>query len=380
MNLGQPRKVGLLVETSHGSGREILRGIGEYAHRLGNFQLFHYPRGLEEGVPGWLADWDGDGIIARIQTPEVAEALANLSVPVVDVLGVVENAGFPLVHVDDIEVARIAARYFRDLGYREFGFFGLKGENWSERRKQGFVKALRKVSVLEEKRNTGEPSDKITEWIRNLEKPCGVMVASDQLALSLVEVCRSLQLAIPEQVSVLSVDNDVPLCEISSPPLSSIRAGHFQVGVEAGRLLDRLMQSTGKDNATAETILVPPGGIVTRSSTDSLALHDSAVAIGVNFLRRHLSEPITNETVARASGISRTLFQKRFREATGKTIRQFLIELRLERARALITTTDLPFCEIAERCGFRHQEYMGDVLKKYAQTTPGQLRKESRNS
>lgn len=374
MKLSSPKKVALLVETSLGSGREILRGIGEYAHHMGNFQLIHYPRGLEEGVPAWMEQWGGDGIIARVQTEDMATKLGELSLPVVDVLGVIEDCGFPLVHVDDDHIGRVAANYFTELGFLNFGFVGIKEENWSEKRRDSYIKALGKVAVFEVQRNAWETVERIAEWVQTLEKPTGVLVASDQVALALVEACRVLKIAVPEQVSVLGVDNDAPLCEISSPQLSSIRAGHFRVGVEAGRLLDQMMRVDG-DVPTEKRILVPPGEIVIRSSTDSLAIHDPVVALGINFVRRHFKEPLTNEVIAKAVGVSRTLFQKRFLKETGKTIRQFLIELRLKRAKQLVMETNLPLVEIADLCGFRHQEYMGDVFKRNCGMSPGQFRK-----
>ena len=102
------------------------------------------------------------------------------------------------------------------------------------------------------------------------------------------------------------------------------------------------------------------------------------VAKGIRFIREHLAEPITNESISRASGLSRTLFQKRFREVSGQSIREFILARRLERALMLITTTDIPLGEVAAFCGFRHQEYLGQVVKRSTGTTPGALRREGR--
>ena len=110
MNAEPGKRIALLVETSLGSGREILRGIARYARQKGTWQLFHAAGGLADEVPEWIQQWDGDAVIARIQNPEILEALESLTVPVVDVLGVCENR-FPLVHVDDVAIsARIAPR------------------------------------------------------------------------------------------------------------------------------------------------------------------------------------------------------------------------------------------------------------------------------
>ncbi|MCB1063188.1 MAG: DNA-binding transcriptional regulator [Verrucomicrobiae bacterium] len=374
-------RVALIVETSLASGREILRGIARYAREVDRWQLFHAARGLQEAAPDWMQDWEGDGVIARVQSQEMANALRAVRAPVVDVLGLVPDCGFPLVHVDDSLIAAEAARHFRERDFRHFAFFGIAGENWSERRRRGFEKACDgKVAILESKRGAAEASkaslNTLRTWLRELPKPVGILVASDQRGLLLLEACRAEEIAVPEEVAVVGVDNDVPLCEISSPPLTSIRAGHFRVGYESARLLDGMMQ--GEMNPPPGSVLVPPTGVVVRGSSDTLAIDDPAIAAGVRYLREHLAESTTNDAVARAVGISRTLFQQRFRVAMGQTVRDYLIGLRLQRARLLIETSDLTLADIAQRCGFKHQEYLGDVFRRHFGITPGKLRQSTK--
>lgn len=372
------KKIALLVETSLGSGREILRGIAQYARQSGDWQLFHAAGGLHEPPPDWINRWEGDGIIARIQNREMLEELGTLNVPVVDVLGVCENR-FPLVHVNDMAIAEIAASHFKERDFRHFAFYGIEGENWSERRAAGFQEACRgcgSFQLLQTPRSSssrgGKAFSKVQEWVASLPKPVGIMVCSDQRGLELLEACLSEGIPVPEQVAVVGVDNDTALCEISDPPLSSVRGGHFNVGFEAAALLDRLIAG---ETLPTNALFVPPNGIVIRESSDIQAISDPVVARGIHFIRERLSEPITNDTIARAAGVSRTLFQKRFREATGQSIRAYILDRRIERALSLIECTDIPLIEIADRTGFRHQEYLGQVIKKATGMTPGALRK-----
>ena len=126
---------------------------------------------------------------------------------------------------------------------------------------------------------------------------------------------------------------------------------------------------------TTNPILIPPNSLVVRGSSDSQAIEDPIVAAGVHYIHQRLSEPITNEDIARAAGVSRTLFQQRFKHEMGVPIRAFLVNSRLDRARMLIASSDLTLADIAQRCGFKHQEYLGDVFKKKYGQTPGQYRK-----
>src|SRR5262249_27360431 len=124
--------VALLVETSLASGRDILKGIARYLHEHSGWALYHEAHALTGTVPTWLAQWRGDGIIARIQTPEMAEVIRALGVPVVDVLGAVPEARFPVVHVNNGAIARMAAEHLLERGLRQFAYFGVQGENWSQ--------------------------------------------------------------------------------------------------------------------------------------------------------------------------------------------------------------------------------------------------------
>src|SRR5438270_9227030 len=92
------KRVALIIETSLAPGREILRGIASYLREEGPWSIAHEPRSLEQSVPLWLRSWRGDGIIARVQSPRVARAIANVGVPTIDVLGVVDGLPFPIVH------------------------------------------------------------------------------------------------------------------------------------------------------------------------------------------------------------------------------------------------------------------------------------------
>lgn len=378
------KRVALIVETSLASGRGILRGIGRYAHESDRWSLFHVARGLREATPDWLSSWSGDGVIARVHSPELTSLLASLELPVVDVLGVVPDAPFPRVHVDEGAIASEAFSHFRERGFNHFAFYGISDENWSPRRRDSFLAASGgQASVFEapheEDQASIESMSRLRVWLRNLPKPCSILVASDNRGLILLETCRSEGILVPEELAVLGVDNDQTLCEISSPPLSSIRAGHDRVGYEAARLLDQMMNGASREKI-ADPILVPPTGTVIRGSSDTLAIGDPVVARGISYMREHLGESLTNERIAKACGVSRTLFQQRFRAAMNQSVREHLIGMRLRRAKLLVESSQLTLADIAERCGFRHQEYLGEVFRRHFGVSPGRLRRSRQGS
>ena len=369
-------RVALIVETSLGSGRDILRGIARYAREHGPWSIYHEPRSLEEAVPQWLGNWQGDGIIARVQNRPIAEAVVATGLPVVDVLGLVPDAGLPLVHVDDASIARLAAEHLLERGFRHFGFCAITGAPWSEKRQSVFTKIVAELgcecSICELPPDTRQKSSwetqqsKLTKWVRSLPRPVGVMVCNDPRGQLVLEACRRAGVAVPEEVAVVGVDNDEPLCEICNPPLSSVVPDHRRVGYEGAALLDRLMQG---EPVPETSVYVPPTGLATRMSTDVLAIDDAHVAAAVRFIREYACDGIDIDDVVQHVPLSRSTLQRRFRKVLGRTLHDEILRVRLRRAQQLLEETDLPIEQVADKSGFAHRQYLGEVFKaKFGET------------
>ena len=377
-------RVALLVETSLASGRDILRGIARYVREHEPWALYHEPRSLSEGLPQWLRRWQGHGIIARVQNHEIARAVKATGLPVVDVLGVVPQAKLPLVHVDDMLIARMAAEHLLERGFHYFGFFGLEGENWSERRRDCFRHSLRlpseHVFVFETSRRMmaqtpwDRRQDQIARWLAGLPKPVGVMVATDQHGPHVLEACRRAGIQVPDEVAVVGVDNDETLCEVCNPPLSSVQPGHQVVGYKAAALLDSLLRG---GEVPPQPAFVHPLGVMTRRSTDVLATADRQVAAALRIIRESPGTGLNAAKVIAQLPVSRSVLQRRFRKEIGRSIQAEIINARLNRARQLLAETDLPLAEVAARSGFKHQEYLGAVFKSHFGKTPAEYRREA---
>src|SRR5690606_26395850 len=131
-----------------------------------------------------------------------------------------------------------------------------------------------------------------------------------------LDACRRIGVAVPDEAAALGVDNDQLLCELSEPPLTSIIPNTHRTGYEAARLLDEMMAGR---SATGETHLIPPIGIATRQSTDVLAIDDPNVARAIHFIRQHACTGIKVKDVLRAVPHSRTLLEARFKRLLGRT-------------------------------------------------------------
>jgi LacI family transcriptional regulator len=203
----------------------------------------------------------------------------------------------------------------------------------------------------------------------------GILAAYDIRGQRVLDACRGAGLAIPDEVAVLGVDNDELLCELASPPLSSVMPNTLRTGYEAAALLDRMMRG---EAVRPVAHLIPPVGVVARQSTDVLALEDRAVAQAVRFIREHACEGINVGDVLQGVTLSRRVLEQRFRRLLGRTPREEILQVRLARVKQLLTETDLTLYQVAERTGFEHVEYLSVVFKRETGRTPRQFRTAAR--
>ncbi len=376
------RQVALLIETSNAYARGLLQGVVHYIreHRPWSFHLIEQGRG--DDPPPWLAGWKGDGIIARIETPRIARAVVKTGLPAVDLSAARLVPTLPWVETNDEAIARLAAEHLMERGFKRFAFCGDARFNWSQWREAHFVARLKAAGLAcEVFRPAGATGDvamqerELARWLRELPKPVGVMACYDIRGQQTLAACRGAGLAVPDEVAVIGVDNDTLLCELASPPLSSVIPNAHRAGYEAAALLDR--QMAGK-RVPAVAHLIAPLGIAERQSTDVLAVDDRDVAKAVQFIREHACEGINVDDVLRAVPLSRRVLEQRFQKLLGRTPREEVLHVRLSRVKQLLGETDLPLYLVAERTGFEHVEYLSVVFKRETGRTPSRWRAEAR--
>jgi LacI family transcriptional regulator len=371
------RSVALLIETSNAYARGLLSGIMAYVRQHKPWSI-HLPElGRGDTPPEWLGRWRGDGIIARIETRPIARAVAGTRRPVVDVSAARHMPTVPWVETDDAAIARLAAQHLLERGFRTLGFCGEPRFNWSRGRQEHFARAAREAGAelhVYEAQSATDRRD-LLEWTRKLPRPIGVFACYDIKAQQLLEVCRELDLAVPEGLAVLGVDNDPLLCSLTTPPLSSVIPNTHRTGYEAAALLDRMMNG---ERVKPVGRLIEPIGIETRQSTDVLAIADREIAAAVRFIREHACDGATIADLLRAVPLSRRVLESRYRKSTGSTPHEDLLRFRIDRVKQLLAETEHSLERIAALAGFDHPEYLSVAFKRETGTTPGRFRLEAR--
>ncbi|MEM6561332.1 MAG: helix-turn-helix domain-containing protein, partial [Planctomycetota bacterium] len=148
-----------------------------------------------------------------------------------------------------------------------------------------------------------------------------------------------------------------------------------KLGFQAATLLDRLITGEPVD---PEPILVAPTGIVTRQTTDGLAIDDEEVTAAIWYIRNNLANTFTIEDVLTAVPLSRRMLELRFKRCVGQTLQHYITALRLERSKQLLSETDYSMPEIAARCGFPDASYFATVFRRHVHKSPTAFRADCR--
>ena len=376
----RPRKrVALLIETSNAYGRGLLRGIRSFVRENSQWSTFLIESGRGQASPEWVTRFKGDGIIARIETPDIAAAVTATGLPVVDVSAARLIESLPWVETDDRAIAELAMNHLTERGFKRLAYCGDDRFNWSRWRGDHFTKltqqAGHKCAVLNTPAEALDPDRELavlTEWLQSLEKPVGIMACYDIRGRQILDACRAADIAVPDDVAVLGVDNDQLLCDLTDPTLSSIVPDTHKAGYLAASTLAKLMAR--RRVAPGSGQLVEPRGVVTRRSTDGLAIEDAEVSAAMRFIREHACEGINVEDVLAQVPLSRRVLEARFKRAINRSPHQQIVRLQLQRAKQLLAETRLPLSQIAAACGFRHAEYLSVVFKKYEGVPPSHYR------
>ena len=383
MNLRE-RKIALLFNMRTAVQRQMLRGISRFAVGVPHWQW----RGAlpVAGVHRELLAWKPDGIIGSIENAVLVKVVQQLGVPAVDISNCLQNPHCLRVGMDDEKIGRLAATYFIERGFDTFAYVGDRALWFSGMRRRAYVAALAAEGytceeiLIVDKEKSRHPSpfwvtdnDGLKESLLHLRKPVAVFAACDLFALVVLSCCQQAGLTVPDSIAVLGVDDDVTLCSLARPPLSSISQPAEGIGFAAATLLDMAIT---KQVPVPACRLFNPGSVVTRASTDALNIHDPDIRDAVLFIRHNAGRPISITHVVDAVAISRRHLEQKFQKLLGHTPQDEIRRARVDLAKRLLAQTDMPMPAIAARAGFANATRMGILFRRYVGTTPRKFRRD----
>jgi LacI family transcriptional regulator len=361
----------------------MLKGVAHYIRAHGPWSAFLDDEARAEHDPRWLRSKTWHGVISRHTTPGMVQHCAELKLPLVDLNDTPPFPGVPKIRPDNVALGHLGAEHFLERGYTSFGFCGFKNDGWSCERRDGFIEALRLAGHHSEVFDVDYPGDltpfwdtkqtaALANWLRGLPKPVAVMACNDMRGHQVAAAAEAAGLLVPEEVAILGANNDTYRCEMTYPPLSSVAPNAYQSGYQAAELLEQMM--TGQVIGQLDR-RIEPLEVITRHSTDVLAIDDKNVAAALSFIRENACKGITVDAVLKHAFVSRSQLEKKFRRFLGRSPQAEIRRVQVAKIRQLLFETDFPLKKIAELTGFEHVEYMCVVYKRLTGEAPGAYRR-----
>ena len=379
-------RIALLFNANKVYDRSVIEGVGQYIQAsqcLWNIFIEDDFTYRKESIH----ELDIDGIIADFDDPETEKLLENTTTPVIAVGGSYQNPALypnhPYVATDNFALVETAFSHLKQKGINKFAFYGLPSnteKHWSNERQNAFIHSMENHGYPSEiylgeqshSDNWLKAQSQLCEWISKLPAHTGIIAVTDARARHLLQACEYLNIAVPDQLCIIGIDNEELIQYLSRVSLSSVVQGTNRIGYQAAKLLHRLLNGLPVSNTP---ILIPPIHVEQRRSTDYLSLTDPLVIQAMHYIRHYATQGIKAEQVLDHLKISRSNLEQRFKTEMNKTIHQVIHEVKLSRAKHMLRNTDIPLQEIADICGYPSLQYFYTVFKKTYHITPKEYRK-----
>jgi LacI family transcriptional regulator len=368
-----------LTSTHHGFYRGAARYAAEHDWHVVADMIY------DATIP---VGWRGDGILSFVgHWEELANYVISAGVPAVEISSVRKDLGIPCVMEDNHAIGRLGAGHLLERNFKNFAWAPFCDDEVNEERFRGFADSVRAggfdcVRLLPVNTRKSTRLSRHVNWtlrrrwvihtIRSLRYPLGIFCYNDCVAADIVDACIEAEIQIPDQVAVLGVDNDPVICDCVQVPLSSVRHDLEGMAYEAAALLDALING---EPAPKIPKRISPKGVVTRKSTEVLAVENPDVSTALsyiqgNFLRGNLS---VDDIVAHTQ-LSRRSLERAFREELQRTMLHEILRVRVNHAQKLLETTSLSVTDIAARSGFASLNHFFRVFHGRTGLTPRAFR------
>lgn len=281
-----------------------------------------------------------------------------------------------LLNIDSEKIGDVAVRTFLDAGqYASYGFVGIhRGCPWSRDRGAFFAKGLRKAGRRNVRIFQGSPfsdADATARWLMSLPKPSAIFASNDCAADAVLKICQRNGLRVPEDLSVLGVDDDPIFCVHTRPTLSSIHPDFEEMGYLAAKELSKLMSGR---SAGGRIVVAGNPTVTRRMSTAPCSPAGMLVRRIDEIIAARACGGIDSNIIAAELKISRRLLDLRYRQLTGMSVREAIVQMRVDRAKHLLAYSGHSIGTISRLCGYRTESYLGKVFLSHEGMSMGEYR------
>jgi len=377
-------KILVLIDTSTEFSRRFLTGLIRFSNENGPWIFYRLPAYYktlygEKGIVERIKEWKIDAVIAQWEYEEI-DFLEKLNIPVF--LQGYKNVSdrFSKISGDFNSAGIMAARFFHKRRFTNFAYYGDKGYFWSKARAESYRREVEKLggnyfyfeSEILNSMQWSRSHIELDEWLLSLPKPVALFACDDNFALQVTEMCKVNNIDIPGELSLLGVDNDELICNLSHPSISSIVTDDENGGYLTGR---KLYQHILNKNNHPFNIVIEPIRIELRQSTEKYNVSINYLTDVIDYIEEHITSNITIGELTRIVFLSRRNLENKFREATGTSIYQFILDKKMDYITHELLNTDKSLLDIAIDIGFKDVRSLYRNFKKYKGDTPTSFRK-----
>lgn len=376
----------------------IARGIAAYVRHHADWHLRVTIESLARVIPALKAQ-GVDGAIVRPNSEADERRMAACGIPCILTRTSNPQKVLPYITANNRLLGQMAAQHFIDKGFTSFAYCAMISDRfWSQERLDGFTERVRKAGGIVHMYSRGSARSRakalpattsrlwswmgearqLYAWLRSLPKPIGIFAAEDGVGHDILEAAMEAGIKVPEEIAVLGTYNEVTRCLLSNPPLSSIAMDLEQTGYNAAALLHRIIM--GKEKMRGQRLTHEPLYIVTRQSSDILAVNDSDLASALHFIRTNINRPIRVSDVVKQTALSRRGLEIRFRDHLRHSITDEIMRVRVDKVVNMLLESDMSMERIADCLAFCSPGHMTTVFKRFRGTTPNLFRREHRKT
>lgn len=387
-----PTKIAF-VHAEHGhNDKGIASGITEYVRNKNNWQLIAWPDPTYESL-SFLKKQGCVGAIINIQFASQAESFLKVGIPIIG-YSTLQNLGkTPYISTDTTQISQMAFDYFSNKQFKNYAFFGLTKARWTIERSESFSKIVSEAGHNFYSFNSkprlitndltsfiqlwidsaiSSESSRLLEWLKQLPKPIAILTSCDILGCFLSTFIQETGLLVPEDIAILGIDNNESICNICTPPLSSITLNLNKAGYMATKLLDHLI--SGKEKLAGQQITIEPMHVIERNSTSILAINDEDVINAINYIYSHRDHPLSVTDIADYVCVSKRSLQSKFKHYLNNSIYEVMVQAHFQKARTMLLQTTLSIDEIAFQSGFGSSSKMRRAFLDIAGLLPHKYR------
>jgi len=384
-------RVLIISDFTESFSHKLLAGLVDYSRQKEQWIVRRMPPEYKAqiGIPGVIRvakEWDVNAVIGQFEPTDDIGLFAENGIVAIAQDYKKKFTTIPNITADYIGTGRMAARFFLERGFRNFGFFGMNDVCWSDERCEGFRREVDAAGfgdsfysyrMQEIDMVWYYQRNRLREWLRMIPKPIAIMACDDNQGANLIEACHGIGIKIPEEVSVIGVDNDESLCSLGSTTLTSIQVDIEEGGRQAAALVEKLVADP---SAPVEDVVLQPIKIVGRMSTAAFATDDQQILKALLFIHKNALKKIAVSDVMAEAALSRRLLERRFKSVTGRTLYEYITDQKLKYFAEQLEETDEQVINIALSMGENDTKSISRRFKQLYGCTPVEWRAKQRKN